>query len=216
LEKVRLLKDICGSVQGRFLVVMGPSGSGKTTFLNQLSMRGNGYEVEAGKVTCCCLWCEEIRMQSMCFVCFALSSSCSEIYILFVFFRFCSCVFDLCCLMQLTVDGQAYSKTQIKHMSGYVMQDDILFGQLTVEETLTYAARLKMHPSTTAAKRAQKVNKVSHAFVTSFFVVMSVPQLVDQGDQAAGPGSVSQCRGRFALRDRNQRRTGQQVGLVWF
>lgn len=35
-----------------------------------------------------------------------------------------------------------------------------MFGALTVEETLMYAARLKMHPKTTSAKRAQRVNKV--------------------------------------------------------
>jgi ABC-type multidrug transport system ATPase subunit len=39
--------------------------------------------------------------------------------------------------------GRTLSR-QVKRNIGYVMQDDILFDALTVEETLLYAARLRM------------------------------------------------------------------------
>lgn len=106
---VRLLRDVCGKVSGRLLAVMGPSGSGKTTFLNQLSMRATGMEVESGS---------------------------------------------------LTVQGKRYDAGDIKRISGYVMQDDILFAKLTVFETLQYAARLKMHPNATPADRTRRINKM--------------------------------------------------------
>jgi ABC-type multidrug transport system ATPase subunit len=74
---------------------MGPSGSGKTTFLNQLSMRAEGVEVNGG---------------------------------------------------ELLLDGVAYSAEDMKRSSGYVMQDDLLFEKMTVEEVLTFAAEMTMHP----------------------------------------------------------------------
>lgn len=107
--RVRLLKDVCGSVKGRLLAVMGPSGSGKTTFLNQLAVRGSGMEKEGGSIR---------------------------------------------------VEGREYGRGEIKKISGYVMQHDVLFERLTVLEVLTYAARLKMHPKASAVDRRRRVDKV--------------------------------------------------------
>jgi ATP-binding cassette subfamily G (WHITE) protein 2 len=107
--QVQLLSDICGSVKGRLLAVMGSSGSGKTTFLNQLSMRGEGVDLQDGN---------------------------------------------------LLIDGQAYSSHDIKNLSGYVLQDDILFDKLTVQEVLMFGAEMRMHPSSTVVDKQRKVNKL--------------------------------------------------------
>jgi len=34
------------------------------------------------------------------------------------------------------LNGLSYSRSTLKQVSGYVVQDDLLFGNLTVEETL--------------------------------------------------------------------------------
>jgi ATP-binding cassette subfamily G (WHITE) protein 2 len=96
-------------VKGRLLAVMGASGSGKTTFLNQLSMRGQGVEMLAG---------------------------------------------------QILIDGKSYSRHDIKHLSGYVLQDDVLFDKLTVKEVLTFAAELRMHPASTAIDKIRRISKL--------------------------------------------------------
>ena len=48
----------------------------------------------------------------------------------------------------------------IMHLSGYVMQDDLLFDRLTVEEVLMFGARMRMHPAATAADHQRRVNKL--------------------------------------------------------
>lgn len=45
---------------------------------------------------------------------------------------------------QFRLNGRIYSRQVLKAMSAYVMQDDLLHGELTVQETLSYAAQLRM------------------------------------------------------------------------
>lgn len=45
--------------------------------------------------------------------------------------------------------------------AGYVMQDDMLNGSLTVLETLNYAAELRLPPTVLAEERLERVNTVN-------------------------------------------------------
>lgn len=58
------------------------------------------------------------------------------------------------------IGGQDYDHRDIKELSGYVMQEDVLFERMTAFEVLMFAAEMKMHPSCTMADRRRRVNKV--------------------------------------------------------
>lgn len=58
------------------------------------------------------------------------------------------------------LNGQPYTNTELKWMSAYVMQDDLLNGHLTVEETLTYSAELRMPKGTSREVIAERVEAV--------------------------------------------------------
>lgn len=49
---------------------------------------------------------------------------------------------------------------QVKHQVGYVPQDDIIHPQLSIERTLHYAAKLRLPPGTSKAKRQERINDV--------------------------------------------------------
>jgi hypothetical protein len=55
----------------------------------------------------------------------------------------------------------------LKQVAGYVMQDDLLNGQLTVQETLHYTAKLRCPPSFTDEQRQERVNQVSQGLLCS-------------------------------------------------
>lgn len=61
---------------------------------------------------------------------------------------------------KLMVSGLCYSRNEMKQISGYVMQQDILFENLTVYETLSYAAQLKMHPTATSNDRNRRIERI--------------------------------------------------------
>jgi ABC-type multidrug transport system ATPase subunit len=48
------------------------------------------------------------------------------------------------------LNGNPYKSALLKKISGYVMQEDLLNGHLTVEETLQYTAKLRCPPYFTA------------------------------------------------------------------
>lgn len=45
------------------------------------------------------------------------------------------------------MNGQDYSRSEVKWVGGYVMQDDVLNAWLTVKETIEYTARLRLPPT---------------------------------------------------------------------
>ncbi|GIL62773.1 hypothetical protein Vafri_16946 [Volvox africanus] len=61
---------------------------------------------------------------------------------------------------ELKLNGQLYSSAELKLLSGYVMQDDLLNSHLTVEETLRYTAELRMPRSSTPEERLARVEEV--------------------------------------------------------
>src|SRR4051794_14391970 len=58
------------------------------------------------------------------------------------------------------LDGRTYNRGVLKRMAGYVMQDDLLFPELTVKETLRYAAFLRMPAKMSRREKKKKVKAV--------------------------------------------------------
>ena len=54
----------------------------------------------------------------------------------------------------MRINSKPYSTTTLKQVSGYVMQDDLLFAHITVEETLRYAATLRLANTTEDQRKA--------------------------------------------------------------
>jgi ATP-binding cassette subfamily G (WHITE) protein 2 len=61
---------------------------------------------------------------------------------------------------EIRLNGREYSRQMLKTMSAYVMQDDLLHAELTVWETLSYAAQLRMGSSTTREQRTQRIEEL--------------------------------------------------------
>eukprot|EP01012_Entosiphon_sulcatum_P063485 TRINITY_DN90_c0_g1_i1.p1 TRINITY_DN90_c0_g1~~TRINITY_DN90_c0_g1_i1.p1 ORF type:complete len:634 (-),score=168.02 TRINITY_DN90_c0_g1_i1:856-2757(-) len=59
-----------------------------------------------------------------------------------------------------TLNGNPYSSAELKKLSGYVMQDDLLNVHLSVEETLVYTAHLRLPPSVSKEAKIERVNTV--------------------------------------------------------
>jgi ATP-binding cassette subfamily G (WHITE) protein 2 len=57
------------------------------------------------------------------------------------------------------MNGAIYGSAQLKAVSGYVMQDDLLNGNLTVQETLDYTAELRLPESVSAAEKKRRVDE---------------------------------------------------------
>jgi ATP-binding cassette subfamily G (WHITE) protein 2 len=55
------------------------------------------------------------------------------------------------------LNGAEYSRSTLKQVAGYVQQDDLLFGNLTVEETLMYSAKLRLPADVTKEERKARV-----------------------------------------------------------
>lgn len=60
----------------------------------------------------------------------------------------------------LGMNGKKYTKHDLKAMSAYVMQDDLLNAHFTVEETLSYTAKLRMSPTSTTVERENRIKHV--------------------------------------------------------
>ncbi|MCB9557110.1 MAG: FHA domain-containing protein [Deltaproteobacteria bacterium] len=60
----------------------------------------------------------------------------------------------------------------LRHLVGYVPQDDIIHQQLSVERTLTHAARLRLPPHASSIERQERVDEV-----------MSMLELIDHRDK---------------------------------
>ncbi len=60
----------------------------------------------------------------------------------------------------MRLNGAPYDNAELKRVSGYVMQDDLLNGYLTVEETLMYTAELRLPRTFTDKERKERVDDV--------------------------------------------------------
>jgi len=82
----------------------------------------------------------------------------------------------------ITVNGRPRDKF-FRHMVGYVMQDDVFFSNLTVLETLTLAARLKLPKTMTREEKDEAVQKVIFA--------LSLSQAMNTRIGGIGKGGIS-------------------------
>lgn len=58
------------------------------------------------------------------------------------------------------VDGLPRDAETFKHNSGYVVQDDVVMGTLTVRENLMFSAELRLPGTISKAEKARRVNDV--------------------------------------------------------
>lgn len=58
------------------------------------------------------------------------------------------------------MNGKPYAQRELKQVSGFVQQDDLLVGSMTVQETLDFTAKLRLPTSYTHEQRAQRVEEV--------------------------------------------------------
>ena len=61
---------------------------------------------------------------------------------------------------ELQLNGHSYTKAELKSMSGFVMQDDLLSATLTVQETLWYTAALRMPSVCSPQERLERIDEV--------------------------------------------------------
>eukprot|EP01031_Cornospumella_fuschlensis_P031588 gene31588-38176_t len=61
---------------------------------------------------------------------------------------------------EFRLNGREYSRHMLKAMSAYVMQDDLLHGELTVQETLLFCAALRMPFHTPRCEREERVSEL--------------------------------------------------------
>jgi ABC-type multidrug transport system ATPase subunit len=61
---------------------------------------------------------------------------------------------------EMRLNGSPYDNAELKRVSGYVMQDDLLNGYLTVEETLMFTAELRLPRTFTNKQRKERVEDV--------------------------------------------------------
>jgi ATP-binding cassette subfamily G (WHITE) protein 2 len=61
---------------------------------------------------------------------------------------------------EFRLNGREYSRSVLKAMTAYVMQDDLLHGELTVQETLYFAANLRMSPDLSEEARLKRIDQV--------------------------------------------------------
>jgi ATP-binding cassette subfamily G (WHITE) protein 2 len=61
---------------------------------------------------------------------------------------------------EMRLNGAPYDNAELKRIAGYVMQDDLLNGYLTVEETLMYTAELRLPRTFTNKQRKERVEDV--------------------------------------------------------
>lgn len=61
---------------------------------------------------------------------------------------------------EFRLNGREYSRANLKAMSAYVMQDDLLHAEFTVEETMQYAAQLRMSADLKDSDRNARIDEV--------------------------------------------------------
>lgn len=73
-----------------------------------------------------------------------------------------ACRLDVNTIVQgeMRLNGAPYDNAELKRIAGYVMQDDLLNGYLTVRETLMYTAKLRLDRSFTNKECQERVEDV--------------------------------------------------------
>ncbi|CAF1270354.1 unnamed protein product [Rotaria sordida] len=61
---------------------------------------------------------------------------------------------------EMRLNGAPYDNAELKRIAGYVMQDDLLSGYLTIEETLMFTAELRLPRTFLNLQRQERVNEV--------------------------------------------------------
>ncbi|UJR16819.1 hypothetical protein I4U23_003718 [Adineta vaga] len=61
---------------------------------------------------------------------------------------------------EMHLNGAPYNNAELKRIAGYVMQDDLLNGELTIEETLMYTAKLRLPRTLTNEERQTRVESI--------------------------------------------------------
>lgn len=68
---------------------------------------------------------------------------------------------------EIKVNGQLVKcQNELSSISGYVQQDDMFIGSLTVRETLLFQAMLRMDESFSKEKRLKRVEEVMQEVIT--------------------------------------------------
>ncbi|XP_008777932.3 ABC transporter G family member 6 [Phoenix dactylifera] len=85
----------------------------------------------------------------------------------------------------ITLNGEALESRLLKVISAYVMQDDLLFPMLTVEETLMFAAEFRLPRSLSAAKKRARV----HALIDQLGLLPAARTIIgDEGHRGVSGG----------------------------
>ncbi|XP_020213033.1 ABC transporter G family member 20-like [Cajanus cajan] len=85
----------------------------------------------------------------------------------------------------LTLNGDALESSLLKVISAYVMQDDLLFPMLTVEETLTFAAEFRLPRSLSKSKKKARV----HALIDQLGLRSAASTVIgDEGHRGVSGG----------------------------
>jgi ABC-type uncharacterized transport system YnjBCD ATPase subunit len=142
-ERKLLLNSVSGSMTGGMWAIMGPSGCGHSSN----DSRGSSVvPIDSGEA-------HVITLSSL-----SLSLLSGKSTLL----NTLACRLDVNTHVtgEMRLNGRPYQSTELKKMSGYVMQDDLLNGHLTVRETLHYTAALRLPKSTTNKERDARVMEV--------------------------------------------------------
>lgn len=78
----------------------------------------------------------------------------------------------------IELNGVVASNALLKSLSGYVMQDQLLNGYLTVRETMDYTARLRLPADWTDEQRSKRVSEVidKMGLTNSQHAIVGVPE----------------------------------------
>jgi ATP-binding cassette subfamily G (WHITE) protein 2 len=133
-----LLQDVTGDVHGQFLAIMGPSGSGmQMRACPSFALLFDPHDVWRSRLNRPFRLGKTTLMNTLARRLQHISVESG----------------------QTTINGAEYNSSLLKRLSGYVIQDDLLFPHITVEETLHYSAALRMPQDSSNEERHERVEE---------------------------------------------------------